>query len=184
MKRLLASLMVLGLTAVSARAHFIWILPDKDNEPGALVVFSDTLGPDNPKLLDKIVKTQIYLRRLDKEQAIQWTRGKDAFMVSLPGTGPRSVCGVCQYGVLQKGESEPFLLNYYAKAIVAGDASSKQASTAWSRLPLDIVPVAGKFQVLWHGKPLVGAEVECTLPGQEKSEKKKTDKEGTFELGS
>jgi Protein of unknown function (DUF3386)/Domain of unknown function (DUF4198) len=184
MKRLFASLLVLGLATVSAQAHFIWIAPDR-NGGSARIVFSDTFSPDDPKLLDKIVKTQVSLRRADfSETPLKWTRGKDAFDVFVPGKGPRAVCGVCRYGVVQKGDADPFQLIYYAKAIVGADASSKQAATGWKFMTLDILPAAGKFQVLFQGKPAAGVEVTCSLPGSEKAEKRTTDKDGTFELGS
>jgi Protein of unknown function (DUF3386) len=82
--------------------------------------------------------------------------------------------------VLKKGDSDPFLLMYYAKAHVAGNENH----LPWGRLALEIVQVEGKFQVLWQGKPLAGAEVVCSSPGQEKPEKKTTDKSGTFDLGA
>jgi hypothetical protein len=179
MKRLLASLIVIAFGTATAQAHFIWIVPDKQGTT-AQVVFSETPEPDDPGLLDKIAKTQLFLRHADKEVSLKWTKGKEAFHVALPGTGLRTVGGVCFYGVLKKDEADPFLLMYYAKAHVAGSGNH----LPWGRLPLEIVQVEGKFQVLWQGKPLAGAEVVCSLPGQEKQEKRMTDKSGTFDLGT
>jgi hypothetical protein len=180
MKRLFASLIVLAFGTATAQAHFIWIVPDKQGN-SAQVVFSDSPSPDNPKLLEKIAKTQLHIRHGDKTEApLKWIKGKDALEVALPGKGPRTVGGVCVYGVVAKGESGPFMLNYYAKAHVLGSLPS----TAWDRLPLEIVQAEGKFLVLWQGKPLAGAEILCSSLGQEEPEKRTTDKAGTFDLGN
>jgi len=180
MNRLFASMIVLAFGTATAQAHFIWIVPDKQGTT-AQVVFSDNPSPDNPKLLDKIAKTQLHVRHADKtELPLKWTKGKDALEVALPGNGPRTVGGVCEYGVVAKGDSGPFLLNYYAKAHVLGPLPS----TSWERLTLEIVQAEGKFLVLWQGKPLAGVEVLCCSPGQEEPEKRTTDKAGTFDLGN
>jgi hypothetical protein len=189
MKHRFASVVAFTLAATTAQAHFVWIVPDKEGAT-AQVVFSEIPEPDSPKFLDKIAKTQLYLRHADnREVPLKWTRGKEAYQVALPGEGPRTVGGVCCYGVTQRGDSDPFLLMYYAKAHLARETGRKPLpSTAWERLPLEIVQAKGndleRFQVLWQGKPVAGAEVVFLPPGQDKLEKRTTDKAGMFDLGS
>lgn len=181
MKRCFVSLMVLALTAPLARAHFIWIVPEKEGT-NAQVIFSDTLQPDDAKLLEKIAKTEVLVRGADgKTTAVKWTEGKDAYIVKAE-KGAQGVAAVCHYGVTQRGKTDPFLLNYYARcAFPAGGESA--ADKPWDELPLQIIHQGGpRFQVLWQGKPLADAEVAILGPGAEKAEDAKTDAKGLFEL--
>jgi uncharacterized GH25 family protein len=185
------SLVFVVLAAVPAPAHFIWIVPYK-NGATAKVVFSEIPEPDDPKYLDKITRTQLYLRGTDgKDTLWAWTKGKEAFQVTVPHKGPRMVGAVCSYGVLLKEGEVPYLLRYYAKACLpepGHEGFKPLPSQAWERLPLEIVQAEGKdlrqFKVLWQGKPLAGAEVAFLPPGNEKLEKRKTSKEGIFDAGS
>src|SRR5207244_3047187 len=108
-----------------------------------------------------------------------------------PGVGMRLLGGVCRYGVIQRGQAEPFLLQYYPKAVVSdslpekGDSQAKLVRNGWDKLPLQVVAAGGRdVRVLWHGKALAGAEVVAHLPGQEKTLEGKTSEDGTFSLGS
>jgi hypothetical protein len=88
------------------------------------------------------------------------------------------VYGTTDYGVLQKGDTKPFKLTYYPKAVV-GAATAKEATIG--KLPLEVVAVRDgskvQFQVLASGKPLADSEVMVILPdGAKKSSI--TNKEG------
>jgi hypothetical protein len=171
--------------AVPANAHFVWILPPEQPGQPVRIVFSDSLQPDKPELLKKISQTK--LMTVDDRGAIaalQLTDGKDALQVTLParfGTGV--VLGVCPYGVVQRGQAEPFLLNYYPKSVV-GASSANELRYACDKLPLQVVVnSADSAQVLWHGKPLAGAEVVVLKVGQEKTTECKSGDDGSFALG-
>src|SRR5262245_31221402 len=111
MKRCVLSLLLVALAAVPAPAHFIWIVPDGADATRAKVVFSDTLGPDDAVDVEKIAATKLYLRDGEgKVASLGWTKGEHAYLVNVPGKGPAVVGGVCAYGVLQRGDSKPFLL--------------------------------------------------------------------------
>lgn len=185
MKRLLLSLVVLAAVAATARAHFIFIVPDKDGT-SAQVIFSDNLEPDDPKLLAKIGKTAYHVRDAEGKAApIKATTAADAIKLTNLAKGPQLVSGVCNYGVLARGNTDPFLLNYYATAVV-GDPAAAAAATKlhapWEVLPLQIAPGQGGYTVLWQGKPVADAEVAAIIPGQEKPFTAKTDAKGRFEL--
>lgn len=187
MKRCCLSLLSLVLAVPALSAHYIWIVPDA-RSGSAQVVFSNSPSPDNPELLAKISETQVYARHAGGQIVpLKWTKEDEAYRLSVPGKGPWTIGGVCQYGVIQKGNSEPFLLCYYAKAPLGQgeETSSKSISSApWERLALEIVPVENKeprqFRVLWQGKPLPGAEVMILEPGREKGQEVKTDGTGSF----
>src|SRR5262245_53459259 len=101
MRQWLLALAGLAFTAAAARAHFIWIVPDKDGAT-AQVVFSDSLAPDDPKLLDRITKTDRLLRQADgRTVPLEWAKGDDAYLVKLPAKAPLTVGAVCRYGVIQ-----------------------------------------------------------------------------------
>jgi Protein of unknown function (DUF3386)/Domain of unknown function (DUF4198) len=190
MKLWLAALVAFALTTTTARAHFVWLIPSPSSagKQTVQVIFSDSLQPDDPELLKKIAPTEMFCRGSDgKSESIKkYTEGKaDAYRADMPGKGPRAVGAVCRYGVIQRGQSEPYLLNYYAKTYIGHTGRDGADTTAhfhrgWDQLPLDIVPDKEKpaVQVLWQGKPLADAEVVLLVPGVEKAVERKTDRNG------
>jgi hypothetical protein len=187
MKRIVLALIVLLLAVPTAWAHFIWIVPDKDGK-SVQVIFSDSLTPDDPKLLAKIEKFKPFVRHADGEAAaLDIDKTKEAFRLTVPGKGPRLVGLTHPYGVIQRGNAEPFLLNYYASAIAGSSAYDAPDSLrkAWDKLPLQIVRVPAlklTFEVLWQGKPLADAEVSVLAPGKDKAIDTKSNAQGRVEL--
>src|SRR5262249_36288655 len=123
MKCSFSALTVLAAIALPAHAHFIWVVPQKivDDESTALVVFSDSLHPDKAELLDKIKDITFHERDQNgKTTNLKWAKTQNGFYIALPGSEGHLVGAVCRYGIVQRGQSKPFLLNYYAKG-VAGD---------------------------------------------------------------
>jgi uncharacterized GH25 family protein len=192
MKSLCTAVLVLAVTAGSAQAHFVFLVPSlPDAAPNtAAMIFSDNLKPDpNPMLLKKIAQAELFARSADgKIFALKHTEGKDVINVAVPEKGFFMVAGVCRYGVVKRGESEPFLLNYYPKTFVGLPILDvERFSEANDKLPLEII--AGKekneptVRVLWQGKPLAGAEVVLLTPDGKDGAEGKTDKNGLFVLG-
>jgi len=177
MKRLVACLFTLALVAPLAPAHFIWIVPQKDAD-SAQVVFSDSLQPDDAKYLEKIARSEVFGLTADgKTVPIKWTLGKEAYDVKLADK-QEAIGLVCNYGVVAKGKTDPFLLHYYAKYTTR---SSGIAFKMWDKMPLEIVWRASKLGVLWQGKPLPEAEVTVLAPDEKDSTSIKADKEGILE---
>jgi uncharacterized GH25 family protein len=182
-----AFLLLCGL-ALPARAHFVWIIPDKGaGGSDALVVFSDDQAPDPNVSVTKIARTELFAVGADgRTIPLKATEGKDAYRVAALGKGPAVYGGVCRYGVVQKGKAEPFLLVYCAKALVGATLreSPEQFWKATGRLPLEIVPIEGKgmARVLYEGKPVADAEVVVMAPGKAESVERKTGADGTFKL--
>ncbi len=188
MKRWVTSLFLVVLAVAPASAHFIWIVPDKpaEGKTTTRVIFSEDLQPDKPDYLAKIAGTELFGRDAGGKIApVKWKRGENAYQATLPGASASVLAGVCRYGVIQRGESGPFLLMYYPKALVNAAPNTAGFHDACDRLPLEILPIkdeAGTFRVLWRGKPLAGAEVVILTPGSDKSVKKKTSEKGSFKL--
>lgn len=182
MKRHLLSLWLLAAASLPAAAHFIWIAPENAEATKARVVFNDDLDPDEAVAIDKIAATKLKLRdAAGKVVALEWQKGKHAFLLDLPGTGPATVGGTCIYGVSQRGQAKPFLLVYHPKFIRGEPVGAK----AWDQLPLEIVPQdGGRFQVLFGGKPAAGCEVVVLPPNIADKETLTTDAQGTITIKS
>ena len=113
-----------------------------------------------------------------KETAVASTKGADFLAAAVGGKGDRVIYGSIDYGVMQKGDSKPFLLKYHAKAVVGSAAKATKVGDA---LPVEFITVFEgdkfKFQFLGKGKPIADAEVTVILPDG-KGQKVKTDKDG------
>lgn len=162
MMRTLGAAVVGLLAAAAAQAHFAYIVPDADGAK-AKVVFSDTLEPDTNVKIEKIANTKLTLRdAAGKDSPLEWTMGEGCYVVNVPGSGPRTVFGVTEYGVLAKGDAKPYLLAYFPKAVIGGATKPVGA-----KLEVAVAGESGKtrFQVLAEGKPLAEAEYSVMVPG-------------------
>ena len=178
MVRTLGSLAVLTLAALTARAHFVFIVPDAKDPAKAVVVFGEELEPDEAVTMEKVAGLKLKVRGADGKAAdATFTKGNHSFAEAVPGGGPRVVAGSVNYGVMQKGDAKPFLLVYHPKAVVGGVPADGGAAAG----PAELVPTVAagkvKFRLLAGGKPVADAEATVLLPGGEK-EKAKTDKDG------
>jgi uncharacterized GH25 family protein len=171
---------LLGLITVAAtQAHFPFIVAESDGR-SAKVVFSDDLTPDANVNIEKIATTKLTLRdSAGKESALSWKKENGFYAVNVPGTGTRVVYGTTDYGVLQKGDTKPFKLAYFPKAII-GDVNDRIAILG-EKTPLEVVATVSfgkiKFQVLAGGKPVADSEVTVLVPDSSKK-MVKTDKDG------
>lgn len=185
MQRMLTAV-VLACLAGPAHAHFIFLLPDADKSV-AVMVFSDELAIDKNVPIKKIAQTKFSAKCSESGTAskVLTVEVNNSFAVTVENSGPHHLAGICQYGVLAKGKTEPFLLMYYAKTAVGvapGDRDGANLQQATKEMPLDIVVKGKQGQVLWQGKPLAEAEVVLLVPGKEENVDRKTDKDGRFDL--
>lgn len=187
MNRCLVAFSCALLTATFASAHHIWIIPTTPDGPKATAVFSDYLKPSNTDSIKKIVHTRLWVRQRDgNEELVEWTRKDSEFTLEVPGKGPRILGGDCSFGVetfdhrLQK-HGEPYLLKYYPKSVLGGDAPAKP----WDKLTLEIVPVITsdelRLQVFFKGKPAPKAEMRIQSLEQDR-ENLTTDANGEIKL--
>lgn len=187
MKRILAVLAFLA-AALPAQAHFIWLLPPKDQSGNQVqMVFSDTLAPDANVPIAKIEKTKLFGRTSKGETVpVKMKEGKDFYEIIAETKGDPlfMVAGTCQYGVISKGKGDPFLLVYHPKTLLLQNfarETKKWLSETNSQLPLEIVPVEADkptCRVYWNGKPAAGVEVTLIVPGVEKKIELKTGDDG------
>ena len=177
--RSLGAAAVLALAALTAHAHFVYVVPDAKNPAAAVVVFSEDLEADEAVAVEKIAGLKLKVKdAAGKVADAKVEAEKHTMKVTVPGAGPRVVFGSVNYGVMQKGEGKPFLLAYHPKAIV-GDVPADGGKLG--DCPAELVPTAAggkvKFRLLAMGKPVADAEATVILPDGKK-EKAKTDAEG------
>ena len=171
MVRLFVTFLAVLSFAGSARAHFVYVVPDPGGTK-AQVIFSDSLEPDKGVEVARIAGTKLFVRVGNKSVPLTLEQAEHAFVMRLPGDGSRLVYGNCEYGVLQRGDTRPFLLRYHPKAVVGWLAA--EAATVGATASLEIVPVGEpgrlRFQVLAGGKPVGETEVNLLLPDGQKQQ--------------
>jgi hypothetical protein len=178
--RLLAAVILIALPA-AALGHFPFLVPDGPTKGKA--VFSDNLKADKDVPIDRIANTKLVVIADGKASELTWTLDKPAncYTFDVPGTGSRIVVGTTDYGVLQRGDSKPFLLRYYPKAVF-GDLPDPEKATVGDKVPLELVPVAAggqlRFKVLAGGKPLAKADVLVIVPGESQTKVVQSDDGG------
>ena len=184
------ALAVVFVIAGAAHAHFPFLVPDGPSSGKA--VFADGPKPDAGGVpVDRIANTKVAVLQDGKGVSVPLTLDKAAncYTFQVPGSGPRIAVGTTDYGVVQRGESKPFLLRYYSKAVF-GDVPAPEKATAGPSAPLELVPIldGGKlrFKALAAGKPLAKAEVTVLGPGEAKGKFVPTDDAGStasFDVG-
>jgi uncharacterized GH25 family protein len=183
MHRMLAAVALAVSAAAASQAHFVYLVPAEDGSAVKLV-FSDTLDPDPAVAIEKVGGTKLTVRdAAGKETPAPLKKGDGFYEVAVPGTGPRVVYGVAEYGVLQKGDARPFRLAYYPKAVLGGPADKPVGGPLKAEILADGGAGKVRFRVLHEGRPAAGAEVSVLVPGSEKPARKavKTDAQGYTE---
>ncbi len=164
--------MVLLLGWAPLQAHFLWLIPVGTNQ--AKLIFSDSLKPDDPALMDKVKDVRFFgHNKADKHIDLKYTKGDDGFMIDLPKE-MAIVAGTCTYGVFQRGEGKPMLLQY--NVLLHLDDGHYPCEHC---MPLQIrMEKAGQWQVIWEGEPVADCEVHLIGPDGVQRQVKKTDKSG------
>ncbi|QJX00843.1 DUF4198 domain-containing protein [Frigoriglobus tundricola] len=175
---------LLAAAALTAHAHFVFVVPDSKDPARAVVVFSEDLEVDENVSMDKVSGLKLTCRDgAGKDTAVGHKTGKHELTATVPGTGPRVVFGSVHYGVLQKGDAKPYLLAYHPKAII-GAVPADKVVIGDKVLPVELVPVASgsdvRFRFLAAGKPVADAEVTVLKPDGGKT-KTKTNTDGLTE---
>lgn len=187
MKRFALILSLILAWPAFGQAHFVWLLTDAASPGGKVkVFFSEAAEPDDPALLDKIAKAEVWtVGGRGEPKLLTLTKGGDALEAELAGAARQATVILRHnYGVLSKGGAEPFLLKYYAKTHPFALPGTWRTVKDTERLPLEIVPkIDGSGTVLavsWQGKPLAGATVTVVGPGIDTKLEGTTDEAGNF----
>jgi hypothetical protein len=155
----------LGLAgAGDARGHFLFVRvgPMAEGGRSAEVYFSEQAEAGDPRFVDKIAGTKLWLQtRPGVFQPLAVHKGADRLRAPVPAGGPVSVVGVCEYGVLARPGSSPFLLRHYPKAIAGKpDALNAMKPADLPGVAFEIVAAVASDQIrltaVRQGTPLKG----------------------------
>jgi len=159
----LAALLMILTGAASAQAHFLFvrILPAAEGGRFSEVYFSDQADAGDPRFIDKIASTQLWLQtEPGKFTPLKVHQAADRLRALVPSSGGFAVVGKCTYGVLARAKQPAFLLRHYPKA-VAGDSAAIATLQPKGEIPFEIQirpDSAGlEFTALRKGKPLPNA---------------------------
>ena len=167
--RVAANLMVVVLLlmlvcADTAQAHFLFVRLRPPAEGGryAEVYFSDVADAGDPRFIDKIAHTTLWLQtKPGSFEPLTVHKTPDRLRALVPSTGTAAVIGECTYGVLGGPKRTPFLLRHYPKA-VAGKADEIALLQRKPEIPFEIQIREGEGQLefiaLRNGKPIPNAQ--------------------------
>ncbi len=161
MRSIIAALFI-AVTALPARAHFLWVVPEADGH-NARVIVSETLAVD-PRV-DIAILTGAKLQWRDAQgRDVQLTLTRAGHVFTVPVQSASGVVhGYADLGVRPSGE-RVYRLHYYPKTIVGNPF----AAAALGDQPIEIVPTgspsATRLKVLVAGKPAAGVDVNLVLP--------------------
>jgi Protein of unknown function (DUF3386) len=147
-----------------AEAHFLFvrILPPAEGGRAAEVYFSELADAGDPRFLDKIAATQLWLQKTPGTfEPLTVHRAPDRLRAWVPASGSLVVVGRCDYGVLARPKQTPFLLRHFPKAL-AGNPTELNRMKPHGRLPLEVVATCDGDQLrlvaLKDGQPVPRAE--------------------------
>ena len=147
------------LGAPEARAHFLWLTSEREDQSGSPVVrafLSETPLPEGPEFLKHIEKTRITAAG----HALSWAKEAETFRVNLPRPIPHSVEGFCDLG-LMKRDGKVFRLLYTAR--VQFGPAGRDGAVIDDHLWPALVSRPGQSPtvvVRLGGRPLAGAVVK------------------------
>ncbi|REJ72343.1 MAG: hypothetical protein DWQ29_21430 [Planctomycetota bacterium] len=183
MRMLMATAALLTMTA-SARAHFIWLVPETDDDGTTTVqvYFGEDASPDDPEYLGRI--KDMNLQRVSGDDApvpLELVHADDSLSAKLDDFRGQSLfIASHDLGVFDRGDSV-FRLKYYAKSGPAVTSRAWQQTDCADDLQLDVVPSFedGRVtvEVRFNEKPVAGAEVKASGPGLDEITAE-TDEEG------
>jgi len=159
--RMFVFCLAVALTTSAAWAHFFFIDVSEDRR-SAVVVFGEDTIPDLDVPAEKVT-----LQARDgsgRDTKLKHTPGDKVLDVNLP-TGTQLVYGHVAYGVVQRGDSDPFMLHYYPKADLGKvDDEAALGESAPVELVAEKTDAGVRFRFLAKGKPLAETSVTVIEP--------------------
>jgi N-acetylneuraminic acid mutarotase len=156
---LLALFAALALAPLSARAHFFWLLAEREDEAPVVRGFlSETPTPDLPEFLKHIRQAKVSVGG----GSLAWAVDDNTYRVALPESTPPVIDGSCDLGVMTRGEAT-FRLLYTARAQFAPAKPDAAEEAESLRLRLEAAPGGGPavVRLTLRGKPVAGALVKA-----------------------
>lgn len=183
---LLAGLLATALPT-AASAHFVWVEPAPGAKGAVRVCFGEY--PDlreGKELLEKVQRVQLVALDGKSRRELKAEDRPDHFLYTGQGGAPVTVASL-DYGILQRGETPPYLLRYESQLLGApGQALSAEEVARLSALPTGLRvgvsvqpagPKALQLLVKLDGKP-VAAEVSHLAPQESEMKKLQAGTDG------
>lgn len=172
---------LLWLHSTSAFAHFLWLEAEGTPATSVQVHFSESAGPDDPELLNRIVGAELFVARRDGIEPLELKRTAETLSAEVPVEQQYARVGLADtYGVLERG-GESFLLKYWGKTELSPLPGDWRAIDNADRFPLELAAQrrGGGLVITatWRGKPLPRVQIVCLGAGLEKTELT-TDEQG------
>jgi hypothetical protein len=171
-----------------ASAHFIWILSEPAGAKIAVRSGFGEPGDIDVELAGKIRQTEYFVRREESVQPLTLTLDeKQGLYRAEVESAPASIQGICEYGVIARKNTKPFLLRYHPCRLLGSPDAWPGSAVAVKGVETFLAPErkAGAIRLtLTHrGMPVGGREVSAVLPGSTRL-KEKTGADGsvTFKL--
>ncbi|GJM23281.1 MAG: hypothetical protein DHS20C15_31960 [Planctomycetota bacterium] len=167
MSRILLVLLLIFAAASSARAHFVFVVPEPTGGV-AYVILSEDLDPDEDVAIGMIGGIKLYARGTNGSVSpLTLLDDEFAYRVEFSEEESRLLFGALQLGVHQVGDKPGNLVSYFPKAILGDDVFADDTRLG-DATPVELVPVGQlgdlRFQMLLRGEPLQGSEVTVYLP--------------------
>lgn len=156
----LAGLLALAASP-AAHAHFLWLTAEREADRTTVHAFlNEPPVPDSPEFMKHIENATFSA----EGQPLARTRGEDTFVLDLPKTIPPVVDGVCDLGVMTRGEAR-FRLLYTARLQFHPLAAEAPEADDGLRIALVARPEGPpRVRVLFARKPAAGAVVKTYEP--------------------
>ncbi len=176
---LLAGLLAAALPS-AASAHFVWVEPAPDAKGAVRVCFGEY--PDlreGKELLEKVQRVKLVALDGKTRRELKAEDRPDHFLYPGQGGAPVTVASL-DYGILQRGETPPYLLRYESqllgtpgKALSVAEVARLSALPTGLRVGVSVQPAGPKslqLLVKLDGKP-VAAEVSHLAPQESEMQK-------------
>ena len=169
----------------TANAHFLWLLASP-RDGKVYVYFGEAAEPDDPDLLSRVEKAQVWSVDYRGEPApLSLKKGEESLEAALSDRAKQSpVILNHTYGLFSRG-GKASLLNYYAKAYPFALPGTWREISDAKRLPLEITPSrdgdSTVLHVTWHGEASSGCEIVAVGPGIEDKLTGATDEAGNYQ---
>ena len=158
----------------SVQAHFIWLEIPPGPESTVFMRFAEAPLEPTPARLQALCAPMAV--STPDGAALSFQDGDEKRVASM-SDGADVITGHLEYGVMDRGEDNVYLLTYHAKG-----ARSLEAAATATDLGVDIrATISGnelRIGVFFQGKPYEGSELVLDLPNAPEQLKVKTDAQG------
>jgi len=173
----LGSLALVALFAGQTLAHFLYLVPAR--EPGKIqMILSENLNPETQIAVGNVNSLKLTARAYGQDRAMITIKSKHCVAAQVPD-GTSLIYGTVVYGLMSRGERSSLLV-YHPKLLLGSGSEPVVGDSTDLEVVAHQQGNRTRFQLLYEGNPVAGAEGSIHLPDGKK-EKLKTDQDGFTE---